>query len=461
MWISLELHSVDYQQHTTFLKRTRGGSSQPHQRAIPHPLGYGVGQLPFAPPTRTPDLTVKRPRIAAVVTEYRRYSHAQHILDRYLFGYSWNGRHHVPDIELVSLYTDQQPDGELSRDRSKLFPRMKIYPTIAEALCRGGEKLDVDGVLLIGEHGNYPTNEKGQRLYPRFEFFQQIVDVFRTSNRSVPVFNDKHLSWNWDWARQMVATARELDFPLLAGSSLPVTRRIPQIDMPLGAGVTEALCVAVGGVDGYDIHALEAMQSMVERRRGGETGVEWIEAARGVDAVVKALGAGSFDQGGWDPRLFRACLCRSHRLVPTREGFNHTLPTNKQIEALMRDPENRNTPVLYRYQHSDGLKMSMLLIEGVVHDFTFAAQLSDQPRPLSLQMFLPPREVCNFFNPLTHATEDLFHQGQAPYPIERTLLTTGLTAAGVESLFQKGRRLKTPHLDIHYRPTTRSTYWSN
>ena len=424
-------------------------------------MGYGVGQLPFAPPTRTPDLTVKRPRIAAVVTEYRRYSHAQHILDRYLFGYSWNGRHHVPDIELVSLYTDQQPDGELSRDRSKLFPRMKIYPTIAEALCRGGEKLDVDGVLLIGEHGNYPTNEKGQRLYPRFEFFQQIVDVFRTSNRSVPVFNDKHLSWNWDWARQMVATARELDFPLLAGSSLPVTRRIPQIDMPLGAGVTEALCVAVGGVDGYDIHALEAMQSMVERRRGGETGVEWIEAARGVDAVVKALGAGSFDQGGWDPRLFRACLCRSHRLVPTREGFNHTLPTNKQIEALMRDPENRNTPVLYRYQHSDGLKMSMLLIEGVVHDFTFAAQLSDQPRPLSLQMFLPPREVCNFFNPLTHATEDLFHKGQAPYPIERTLLTTGLTAAGVESLFQKGRRLKTPHLDIHYRPTTRSTYWSN
>ena len=461
MWISLELHSVDYQQHATFLKRARGGSSQPHQRAIPHPVGYGVGQLPFAPPTRTPDLTVKRPRIAAVVTEYRRYSHAQHILDRYLFGYSWNGRHHVPDIELVSLYTDQQPDGELSRDRSEMFPRMKIYPTIAEALCRGGEKLDVDGVLLIGEHGNYPTNEKGQRLYPRFEFFQQIVDVFRTSNRSVPVFNDKHLSWNWDWARQMVATARELDFPLLAGSSLPVTRRIPQIDMPLGAGVTEALCVAVGGVDGYDIHALEAMQSMVERRRGGETGVEWFEAARGVDAVVKALAAGSFDQGGWDPRLFRACLCRSHRLVPTREGFNHTLPTNKQIEALMRDPENRNTPVLYRYQHSDGLKMSMLLIEGVVHDFTFAAQLADQPRPLSLQMFLPPREVCNFFNPLTHATEDLFHQGQAPYPIERTLLTTGLTAAGVESLFQKGRRLKTPHLDIHYRPTTRSTYWSN
>ncbi len=404
---------------------------------------------------------MKRPRIAAVVTEFRRYSHAQHILDRYLYGYSWNGRHHVPDIDLVAVYTDQQPDGELSRERAKDFPRMKLYPTIAEALCRGGRRLDVDGVLLIGEHGNYPTNKKGQRLYPRYEFFQQIVNVFRESNRSVPVFNDKHLSWNWDWALEMVETARELDFPLLAGSSLPVTRRIPQVDMPLGARVEEALCVAIGGVDGYDIHALEAMQSMVERRDGGETGVEWIEAATGVDAIVKALAAGSFDQGGWDPTLFRACLCRSHQLVPTRQGFNHTLPTNRQIETLMRDPQNRNTPVLYRYQHRDGLRMNMLLIEGVVNDFTFAARLTGHSKPLSVQMFLSPREVCNFFNPLTHATETLFQTGQAPYPIERTLLTTGLTAAGIESLYRKGQRLKTPHLDVSYHPPQQSTYWSN
>tara|TARA_B100000029_G_scaffold454891_1_gene481715 strand:- start:145 stop:1359 length:1215 start_codon:yes stop_codon:yes gene_type:complete len=404
---------------------------------------------------------VKRPRIAAVVTEFRRYSHAQHILDRYLYGYSWNGRHHVPDIDLVAVYTDQQPDGELSRERAKDFPRMKLYPTIAEALCRGGRRLDVDGVLLIGEHGNYPTNKKGQRLYPRYEFFQQIVNVFRESNRSVPVFNDKHLSWNWDWALEMVETARELDFPLLAGSSLPVTRRIPQVDMPLGARVEEALCVAIGGVDGYDIHALEAMQSMVERRDGGETGVEWIEATTEVDAIVKALAAGSFDQGGWDPTLFRACLCRSHQLVPTRQGFNHTLPTNRQIETLMRDPQNRNTPVLYRYQHRDGLRMNMLLIEGVVNDFTFAARLTGHSKPLSVQMFLSPREVCNFFNPLTHATETLFQTGQAPYPVERTLLTTGLTAAGIESLYRKGQRLKTPHLDVSYHPPQQSTYWSN
>ncbi|MDP7206326.1 MAG: hypothetical protein QGH11_12200, partial [Pirellulaceae bacterium] len=240
---------------------------------------------------------MKRPRIAAVVTEYRRYSHAQHILDRYLFGYSWNGRHHVPEIDLVSLYTDQQPDGELGRSRSTLCPQMKIYPTIAEALTCGSEKLAVNGVLLIGEHGNYPFNEKGQHLYPRYEFYKQITDVFRQSGRSVPVFNDKHLSWKWEWAQEMVRISRELDFPLLAGSSLPVTRRIPQVDMPLGARVEEAMCVAVGGVDGYDIHALEAMQSMVERRRGGETGVASVEFLSG-EEVWKAA-----KQGRWSIAL--------------------------------------------------------------------------------------------------------------------------------------------------------------
>ena len=127
----------------------------------------------------------------------------------------------------------------------------------------------------------------------------------------------------------------------------------------------------------------------------------------------------------------------------------------------MRDPQNRNTPVLYRYQHRDGLRMNMLLIEGVVNDFTFAARLTGHSKPLSVQMFLSPREVCNFFNPLTHATETLFQTGQAPYPVERTLLTTGLTAAGIESLYRKGQRLKTPHLDVSYHPPQQSTYWSN
>src|SRR5439155_21281202 len=88
----------------------------------------------------------------------------------------------------------------------------------------------------------------------------------------VPVFNDKHLSWKWEWAKAMVDTARKLGFPFLAGSSLPVTWRMPAVDMPLGAEAEELLVVAFGGLEVYDFHALETLQCMAERRKGGETG---------------------------------------------------------------------------------------------------------------------------------------------------------------------------------------------
>ena len=127
-----------------------------------------------------------------------------------------------------------------------------------------------------------PKNEKGQTLYPRYEFFREIVDVYRSSGRTAPVFNDKHLSWNWDWAKEMVETAREMGFALMAGSCLPVTTRMPAVEMPQGAEVEEIVCVGVGGPDSYDFHCLEGIQSMVERRKGGETGVVALQAIRGV-----------------------------------------------------------------------------------------------------------------------------------------------------------------------------------
>src|SRR6266851_2391781 len=166
----------------------------------------------------------QRPRIAAIATIYHKYSHAQHIVDRFLEGYGWNARHHRPPgtraergCDLISLYVDQRGDDDLSGDRAERFPAMKLYPTLADALTRGTSKLAVDGVLLIGEHGKYPTNEKGQRLYPRYEFFQEIVAVFRASGRTAPIFNDKHLSWRWDWAREMYDISREMGFAFMAG----------------------------------------------------------------------------------------------------------------------------------------------------------------------------------------------------------------------------------------------------
>ncbi len=390
-----------------------------------------------------------RPKIAAIATTYFKHSHAQHIVDRFLEGYGWNGTHHRPPMDLVSLYVDQINDRDFSRDRARRFPSMKMYPTIAEALTLGGSSLAVDGVVVIGEHGKYPRNEKGQTQYPRYEFFQEIFKVLRSSGRAVPVFNDKHLSWNWEWAKEMYDTARELGVPLMAGSSLPVTWRTPSLEMPDGARVREALCVCYGGVDSYDFHGLETIQCMVERRRGGETGVKWLQAYRG-EKFWEA-----FKQGVWPRDLVEAALSRSHTLTPAREGFNDIMPTLEDMQRLVKDP------VAYVYEHEDGLKCTMLLMSGLVRDFNFAARLDNGL--FSTQMYLPMPDgrttLANFFSPLVNNMEQMFLTGKPSYPVERTLLTTGLTAAGVESLFRGQTRFETPHLAIRYQPTRESTFW--
>jgi hypothetical protein len=392
-----------------------------------------------------------RPKLAAVVTTYFKYSHAQHIVDRFLEGYGWNSGHHHPPMDLVSLYVDQAGEGDLSRERAARFPNMKLYPTIAEALTRGGSRLAVDGVVLVGEHGKYPRNEKGQTRYPRYEFFQQIVNVFRSSGRAVPLFNDKHLSWNWDWAKEMYDTARSMNFAFMAGSSLPVTWRTPSLEMPLGASIREAVCACYGGVDSYDFHGLETIQCMVERRKGGESGVKWVQAYRDENFW------NAYEEGVWSRELVEAALCRSHTLKPARPGFNHVFPSLADMRRLVR------RPVAYQYEHADGLKCTMLLLNGLIEDFNFAARLDGPPKIFSTQMYLPMpparTSLANFFSPLVNNMEKMFLTGKPAYPVERTLLTTGLTAAGVESLYRKETRYETPHLAIRYQPTKESTYW--
>jgi len=383
----------------------------------------------------------RRKKLAVVTTLWNYRSHAWHMAERFLHGYPWNGQWHRPEIDVVSAYVDQSPEGDLSRQRAQEFG-FTIYPTIAEALRCGGSKLAVDAVLVIGEHGDYPLTDYGAKQYPRYQFFKQITDVFQKDGRVTPVFNDKHLSWKFEWAKEMVELSRSMNFPFLAGSSLPVTWRMPSLDLPSGAEVDEAMCVAFGGVDIYDFHALETIQCMLERRKGGETGVVSMHALKG-DAVWKAMAAGSWQAGGWSPRLFEACLSRSHTLTQP-ESFSHRYPTAAQIQEWVKEP------IAYRFEYADGTKATMLLMNGLVQDFTFAASIKGQDVPLSTQFHLPPNPNVVYSAALMHGAETMFLTNRAPYPVERTLLTSGLVEAGLKSLAAGQQRLATPQLAVKY-----------
>jgi hypothetical protein len=385
-------------------------------------------------------------QIAIITTVWTYQSHAQHMGDRFLVGYPRHGLWHRSPLRVVSLYVDQKPAGDLSRQRAADHD-FTIYPTIAEALRCGSNKLAVDGIVIIGEHGNYPRNPKGQILYPRFEFFQEVVRVFEQDKRAVPVFNDKHLSYSWEKARKMVDDSKRLKFPFLAGSSLPVTWRLPPVEIPYGAKLDEALMVGVGGSDPMDFHALEAMQCMVERRQGGESGIKAVQLIEG-DAVWKAG-----EEGRWSKRLLEAALSRSDSLQGDSEldSRPQDLANNGELPKLVKNP------AAYFIERNDGLRTTLLMLNGALGDYCFAAQLANGGI-VSTQFFLPPTPNVTYSACLVAQIEEMIVTGRAPYPVERTQITSAMLDRCLDSKVEDHRRIETPELNIRYRAPKESRF---
>ncbi len=362
-------------------------------------------------------------RVAAVVTEYRPRSHADVICSRIYEGYTPNGVRVQPRTQIVSMYTDQVAPNDMSRAMAAKngFP---IYPTVAGALS-----LPFDAVLLIGEHGNYPLNELGQKMYPRYELFQQIIEVFRKTGRVVPLFSDKHLSWSWEHARQMYDEARELKIPFMAGSSIPVTVRVPELELPFGARIEHAVAIGYGDLEAYGFHTLEAMQCMIERRAGGETGVAAVQMLSG-DEVWNW--SESHD-GQWTKTLLEAALAcnRDTKPGPARQSAKN--------------------PALFLVEYRDRLRAAIYMLDGYVASWLFAAKLKDRPQPVATHfgMLQAARDLPHF-DGLVHCIEELFMTGKPVYPVERTLLTTGILSFLMDSRYRK-RRLETPQLKVAYR----------
>ena len=371
----------------------------------------------------------RKKRIACLSSTYHVRSHSDNFITRFLEGYWIHEAHYDPPFEVASLWIDQIHPGDIGQRLAAAY-NVTLAPDIAGALTLGTGQLAVDGVVLVCEHGNYPHNEKEQHLYPRFEFFEQVVNVFRRSGRSCPVFVDKHLSYDWAKAQQMFRWSRELGFPLMAGSSVPVTFRRPDYDPPRGLVMDSALAVGGGWVgDGGIFHILETLQAFAERRRGGETGIRAVRLLKG-DEVWKAE-----KQGLWRRDLLDAALARQQKPSP------------------QRPEEMKATLGLIEYR--DGFTAATLALSGVT-DYLAAVKPKHGP-PQATCCYIPI-ENSNNFSMLVHAITRMIATGQPPLDVRRTLLVTGALASLMESGHQQGRRLETPHLTIAYKPPPQSWY---
>lgn len=374
-------------------------------------------------------------KVAAIITEYRKWSHADVIVGKIIEGYHYDGKE-KPNLQVVSMFVDQFPKGDMSRDLAQKYG-FTIHDRIEDALTLKTGKLAVEGVLSIGEHGTYENNDKGQKLYPRRRFFEEITAAFAKYKKSVPVFNDKHLAATWDDAKWMYDRSRELFVPFLAGSSIPLTWRKPPLLLPKNCELSEAVQIGYGPFEGYGFHALEGLQCVVERRKGGETGVKAVQCLQGED-MWKAL-----DDSRWSKALLEAGLA----LVPAHaKGDIRTLTTKAKDAGV------------FLIEYRDGLKAAVAMPNGWVHEgdggsFIFAGQLRGEEKPRATHFYMQQPDPFGHFIYLVKAIESTISTGHAVYPVERTLLTTGILDAVMTSKAEKNRRVETPHLAIQYTPT--------
>ena len=375
------------------------------------------------------DAAARPKRIAAVVTEYRHNSHADVIVSRLFQTQTLDGNGAQPRMQLMSVYTDQAPAADTSRKWAKQYG-FRISNTVAEALTLGTGELAVDGVLLVAEHGTYPISATGQVQYPKRRLFEEIVKVFRASHKSVPMFIDKHLADNWHDAKYIYDTARELKIPLMAGSSLPGAWRSPPVDVRRDAKLKQVVGLSYGALDAYGFHGLEMVQSLVERRSGGETGVKRVECL--VDQAVWDAGRREV----YDSELLDAALAR----------LKTPLPAGRKLAELVPHP------VLFVVDYADGLRTNLLTLNGAIGEWTAAWRYGDDAIDATLFAVQEARPFMHF-GLLVQGIDEMMQTGRPTWPVERTLLTSGTLDALHISKSDDSRPVATPYLSVSYQST--------
>ena len=387
----------------------------------------------------------ERKKIAAIITEFRPGSHAEVLVTKFLKGFPTDDGLFAPRVDVVSFYIDQFADNDIGLQRAAEHG-VPVYPSIVKALTLETDELAVDGVLLVGEHGDYAWNEKEQHLFPRQYFMEQICGVMATSGRAAPVFNDKHLSYSWRNAKWMYDRAKELGAPFMAGSSLPVAWRSPWLEHELDTPIEEAVAIGFSGLDIYGSHTLEVLQCMVERRAGGETGVEAVTCLEG-DAVWRAA-----EEGLWSRELAEAA-CGA---------------IEAKSEGAME--ENCENPAAFIVEYRDGLKGAVLMLNGHVTSLAYAARVGaggtsgngsagegggGSSSVVASEFYCQGHGgqdgAYGHFSYLGLNVEEMFVTGTPSYPVERTLLTSGVLEAALDSRHEGYKRRETPWLEVSYR----------
>jgi hypothetical protein len=366
-----------------------------------------------------------RKKVAAIVTTYYRNSHADVLVSRLMETDTLDGKGRRPDLDLASLYTDQVSEKPPDVGQTLAAEhQVRISKSVEDALTLGTGSLAVDGVFLVAEHGNYPRSATTSIQYPKRRLFEEIVKVFGKSGRVVPVFCDKHLSDTWEDALWIRDAARRMNIPMMAGSSLPTLWRRPEADPRRGEELEEAVAISYHTLDAYGFHALEMLQAIAERRKGGETGVKSVQCLTGT-AV--------WETGLFDARLLEAAFRRQSGAPEWDEKTKKAVPE----------------PILFRIDYADGFKASLLTLNGAAREWAVAWRTKSGAETSTRFETQEARPFMHFAW-LLEGVERMMLTGKPSWPVERTLMTSGLLDRLLVSKSKGGERLETPELTFPY-----------
>jgi hypothetical protein len=211
------------------------------------------------------------------------------------------------------------------------------------------------------------------------------------------------------------------------------------LELPEDARIVEAVSIHGGGVESYDFHALEVLQSQVEARSGGVTGVAHVQFLEG-EPLWRAAAAGL-----WSPDLAAAAMA-------AEVGVDHEL-TRYLVSAGKAAPAEKPPVHALLVDYRDGLRGVAMKVGNSGIRWNFACRLAGADKPLATAYYVGPWQNRNLFKALSHAIQTHFRQRQATYPVERTLLVSGVLDAAMDSRLAGGQRLATPQLDVVYAPT--------
>lgn len=395
-------------------------------------------------------------QIAFYLEDFALETPAQQIFDRFLFGYRYKGEYSRFRRDHISVSLALQGEEKLLELTPEGLPVAPAVPFDAEAKARevanakARTLLDLriaqskwPFVTSVSVCSTYNTVNRGSTapvvIIPRASSATpsqaSLTAVLRSATPGTPCFIFGALAPDLATARTFATLAAARQITLATGTFLPVTWRLPQVDLPANAPVDEALIVVQGASPLAELHALDGLLPVLERRAGGERGVRRVKFLAGQDLWRAG------DRREWSWGLLSAALSRSD----SPQGDTLVDGRTQDLVGLGLVPKLATNPRGWLLEHADGVRTALLALDGVVADFNFAVRLGDGSE-VSAQLFRAPVPAQEHFSPLAAVIEDFFRTGEPPWPASRALLTAGLLGACRQAAARPGVWLGTPEL---------------